>query len=262
MPLVASFSLARFPARRIPRIMAGAVLDRPALAEVPGLRFARQLGTGRGREMGLGADLRRWALFAVWEREDDLDAFLAGSPLARRWYGWAEDAYTVRLAPLAAHGTWGGSDPLAGFEPPPDCAASPVAVLTRATIPVRHWPAFHRAVPPVERWIETAGGLLAATGIGERPVGTLATFSIWRSAADVDRFAYGPQSPHRAVVERTRRHRWFRDELFARFRPYAEEGSCPGWAAAATAAGISAPGPGPGSPPAGHAGGVAPTTGG
>lgn len=209
--------------------MAGSVLDRRSLAASPGLAFVRQLGTGRGAALGLGADLGRWALVAVWDDDAALDTFLATSAFAERWHTHAEETFHVRLAPLASHGTWGGADPFAGSPPPPDDAGDgPVAVLTRATIPVRHWRAFHRSVPLVESWLHGRGDdLLAAVGMGEAPVGTLATFSLWRSAAAVRAFAYG-EGAHAEVVRVTRHHGWFARELFARFRPYDPVGTWDG----------------------------------
>jgi hypothetical protein len=137
----------------------------------------------------------------------------------------------VRLAPLAAHGTWGGTDPFADLD---DVAAhrlaaegGPVAVLTRATVPVRHWRAFYGAVPAVETQLHAAPGLLEAAGVGEWPVGLLATFSLWRSAEDVEAFAYR-NSTHHGVVRATRAGGWFAEELFARFRPYDSAGTWDG----------------------------------
>jgi hypothetical protein len=180
--------------------------------------------------MGLGADLRRWATFVVWEDEAALDAFLAGSPVAERWRARGEETWSVRLAPLLAHGSWGGIDPLVGRgtdEEAGDDQGGPVAVLTRARVRVRHWPAFYRSVPAVEAHLRRQPDLLAVVGIGEAPVGLQATFSLWRSAVGMESFAYHG-SAHETVVRRTRAEGWFAEELFARFRPYGTTGTWDG----------------------------------
>jgi len=227
MAAVASFHLTRYPARHAPGAMAELAAGGRSLAAVPGLRFARRLGTGRGSAMGLGADLRRWAMFAVWDDEAALDAFWTASPLLRRRHRRGEESWDVGLQPLSAHGSWGGANPLTDLDAGADDPGAPVAVLTRARIALRHWPAFYRSVPAVEADLRRRPGLLAVVGVGEAPVGLQATFSLWRSAADATDFAYR-RSPHEAVVRRTREEGWFTEELFARFRPYRSRGTWDG----------------------------------
>lgn len=227
MSVVASFHLTRFPPRHALAAMARLAVGRGSIGSVPGLRFARQLGTGRGSGMGLGADLSRWATFAVWNGEGALDNFLDYSTQASRWRERGEESYHLGLRPLSVHGSWGGERPLTDMDTTDTDAEAPVAVLTRARIRPRHWPAFYRSVPAVETHLRAQEGLLAVLGIGEAPVGLQATFSLWRSPSDVRAFAYDG-SAHEAVVRRTREEGWFAEELFARFRPYRSAGAWDG----------------------------------
>ncbi len=200
--------------------------DRPVLARTPGLVFRRSLGSGRGASMSLGADLRRWALFAVWRAERDLDAFLARSPVAAHWRDEAAESWQVRLTPLASRGSWGGVDPFGPLGGGP-VGAGPVAVLTRASIRPSRLVAFYRSVPAVDALLREQDGCLASVGVGEWPLARQATFSLWRDAAAVRDFAHRGRA-HRRVIGRTRDEGWYSEEMFTRFAPYGSTGTWDG----------------------------------
>jgi hypothetical protein len=196
-------------------------LDRPRLARVPGLLFWRVLGTGRGDDTGPSADVRRTALFAVWEDAAALDRFVTSSSLARRWQH-ADEAWGVRLRGAGGHGRWRGVDVLDGLEPA--VGGGPVAIITRADVRARSWRRFRRAGGPVSDELSGADGLLAVVGIGEAPIGRLGTFSLWRDLDAARAYATG-MPRHRDVVRRTRAEDWYGEELFARFEPYGSSGT-------------------------------------
>ena len=176
---------------------------------LPGVRFVKLLGTGRGREFGpTSGDLTRWAALTVSD----------GPPPA--WPDWARRCTAscrLDLAVLRSRGRWAGREPFpeptgpAGDEP-----AGPVLALTRARLRPARAATFWRASAAVAAAATGAPGLLTAFGIGEAPLGWQGTVSVWRSAPDLARFAYRhPQ--HRRAIEQTTAHRWYAEEMFARF---------------------------------------------
>ncbi|GAA3826264.1 hypothetical protein GCM10022226_53760 [Sphaerisporangium flaviroseum] len=218
--------------------------DRPLLRRTGGLAFWRLLGTGRGTSMSLGADLRRWAMLAVWRDEASLEEFLERSPIAARWRTEALEAWHVRLTPLASRGRWGGCEPFGALDGQARAGAldgearagaldrqaraeGPVAVLTRASIRVSRLTAFYRSIGPVDRDLRAQDGCLASVGVGEWPLARQSTFSLWRDAAAVRAFAYRGDA-HRRVIGRVRDENWYSEELFARFTPYDSQGTWDG----------------------------------
>jgi hypothetical protein len=123
---------------------------------------------------------------------------------------------------IGGHGRWRGVDPLAGLEP--GSKEGPVAIITRADVRRPAWKAFGAASDVVDAELHAAPGLVDVVGIGEAPVGRLATFSLWESLAAARSFAY-EMPDHVEVVRRTREEDWYGEELFARFEPYGSSGT-------------------------------------
>ncbi|WP_310376511.1 monooxygenase [Catenuloplanes atrovinosus] len=189
-------------------------VDRRRLRALPGVRFAKLLGTGTGATLGPGdVDLTRWAALTVWDDPADAARFDA-SAVGRGWAGLSAASARLDLRTLHSRGTWSGRTPFGsenGLK-----TDGPVLALTRARLAPARALTFWRAIPPVTAALHEADGVLSRFGIGEAPIGWQGTVSVWRSTAHLVEFAYRhPQ--HRAAIARTTTARWYAEELFARF---------------------------------------------
>lgn len=197
------------------------------LQRVAGLQFFQLLGSGADNGFGFWPNLQRYGLLATWARAEDASAFFAAHPVWRAYVQRSLETWTAELAPLQAHGAWGGVQPFGEVPTKPGRAEGPVAVLTRASIRLRRAPRFWRYVEPTSRALAGAEGLRLAIGLGELPLVRQATFSVWESAEAMQQYAYR-DARHREVIQLTRREGWYSEELFARFRVLKSTGTVDG----------------------------------
>jgi hypothetical protein len=188
----------------------------PRLHQVPGLSFFKLLGSGKDRVFSLIPDFYLYGLLATWTSEKAADTFLQDSPILEAYRSHCQELWTIKMVPLRAQGLWDGQNPFVPADPA-SLAPGPLAVLTRATIRLQALPSFWRYGATTSKDLVGAPGLIAALGLGELPFVRQATFSLWTDEAAMRQYAYG-RAQHQQVIRETRAGRWYREELFARFR--------------------------------------------
>ena len=201
---------------RVPWAILHMALDRLTLRHLSYISFWKLLGTGKGETFTVrdGTALR-WGCIVVIPRAK-LDSF-DSSIFVERWRLIARSEFHAVLTPLSVHGQWSRGNPF---------AADPlfrsrewsgeVVAITRARIKWRKNVIFWRSVPPVTESLRQSPGLIGAIGIGEAPIGLQGTFSLWKSAASLNEFAYR-QPAHQNAIAATAREQWYAEELFGRF---------------------------------------------
>ncbi|HEX5495457.1 MAG TPA: monooxygenase, partial [Mycobacteriales bacterium] len=158
-PEVVTLHVWRVPRRRVLAAVVRMASDRRRVRRVPGIGFAKLLGTADGDTLTpRGADPTRWALVAAWARAGDADWF-ERSAVSRGWARLAEETCRILMRPLSSRGRWSGRHPFGQphqpgrtSEPAPTTAGrwdGPVAALTRARLAPLRAVGFWRAVPPV-----------------------------------------------------------------------------------------------------------------
>ena len=203
----------------IPVAILNMATNKLLLKRVPGIKFIKLLGTGKGESFTpKDADQLRWGILVTINESNlhDLENFF----VVKIWRKISSNQYRVILKPISSHGLWSKQDPfiVEKFD-----WSGKVAAVTRARIVWRKNLQFWKAVPPVTESLHQSEGLINAIGIGEAPIGLQGTFSIWESAAALRDFAY-KGSAHVAAIAATESNKWYSEELFARFAVIEEQG--------------------------------------
>lgn len=223
--MIVSLTIIRYRKAMIPFALLAMAIHRLPLALQKGCTFWKLLGSGRNGTFDLYPDWQQWGLLAAWTDRETFDKFDKRGFLAKWWNKLAIERWTVLLEPLQSHGKWDGKTPFDNLNVTEYTGI--IAVLTRATIRFDRLKAFWGNVDSVANIMASAPGYITSFGVGEAPVYRQATFSIWRSVADVKAFAYASKE-HAEVIKKTRDENWYSEELFARFKPIASFGTING----------------------------------
>ena len=199
------------------------VLGRWPLRAVPGLRFAKVLGSGQGGGFGLKPSGTHRALFLGFDDEAAAMAFVEQSEVLAGYRSRAREMLVAVLRATSSKGSWAGSA-MACTAPAPQIG--PIVALTRASIQARHAPAFWRMSPAAEASLVAAPGCLLAAGLGEAPLLRQATFSLWTDAAAMDRYARS--GAHQQAIRAAYAGGFFSESMFVRFVPLLLRGTWQG----------------------------------
>ncbi|MFE1173390.1 spheroidene monooxygenase [Streptomyces sp. NPDC058773] len=196
----------------------------PRPGATPGLRYAETTLTGAIAAGPPKVCPGRAALLASWDDDAALDRFLADDPLA----GLLSDGWQVRLQPLRFSGSWGPMPVEIGPGAARDQEDGPVAVLTLGRLRLRRALSFLRANSRAAGRAAADPSMTASVALA-RPPRFVGTFSLWQSAAAMQRYAYGAAQPEHKEVIRDHRTKPFHHEAgFLRCRPYAAQGRLDG----------------------------------
>lgn len=217
-------------AKATPSTMGNIFLNPPTANTVPGLRHAECMTV-----MTLGSpilsparmQLGNLAVFASWENEQAIDAFLKDTKLGQA----LETGWHVRMAFLRRWGFITEFDDLpmnTGHSEP----TAPVIAVTLARLKLLQVPRFIKWGKPVEELVRDHPGTTLALA-SMRPFRTVSTFSVWRSQREMVEMVHGKSTvPAKerhatAMVERNRKD-FHREFTTLRFRALSEYGAWEG----------------------------------
>lgn len=223
--MLVSLTVIRYKTIFIPVAFIAMAIHRLPLWMNKKIGFYKLMGSGKNGTFDKVPDLKQWAILTVQPGiPGDKDAAdiaglnkaLLGNFIAG-WFSFFRcETCSFLLEPIEGHGLWDGKK-VFGDLPAKSAYEGPLAILTRATIHLNKLKYFWQNVAPVASQMATAKGFLFSAGVGEIPWIKQATFSIWQSREDMKAFAYGMKE-HAEVIQKTRKEKWYSEDMFTRFR--------------------------------------------
>jgi hypothetical protein len=187
------------------------------------ISFYKLMGCGRNGTFDKTPDVLQWCILittshTVFEHAIQHKHFIK-TVLGRFISIWftlfTKEQFTLSLQTLTAHGTWDNATPfgtgIKNYE-----HNSLIAVLTRATIRLPRFSNFWKHVDGVAKTLSSSPGFITSVGVGEIPWIKQATLSVWETEEQMKAFAY-KRKEHSEVVYKTKKEKWYSEDLFARF---------------------------------------------
>lgn len=179
------------------------------------LSFYKMLGTG-GKGGFIYPDLNVYSLLCVWKQPEMINDFIYNSTHAKEIASKAKKRVDYIMEPIFSNGLWDNLNPFKVNSKRTISKKNKVGVITRGKIRLSKQIDFWLNVSSVSNAIKNADGVEFYKGIGELPFLAQATFSVWKNHKSISDFAYKNKA-HSDVIEKTRKRRWYSEDLFARF---------------------------------------------
>lgn len=185
---------------------------------LPGLLFAKVMGSGEGGGFGLRPSGTHQGLIFLFDSLKNACDYLK-SPDAQLYREKTREWWQGLMVVNSCRGTWNSqgwqSD---GFldETATQDYQGPVASLTRGSIRASKAAAFWRYTPAAQEDLHQAVGCELAVGLGEAPVIRQCTFSVWDNAKSMVNYAH--QGAHLKAIAAANKHKFFTESMFVRMQ--------------------------------------------
>jgi hypothetical protein len=184
------------------------------------------MGCGKNGTFDIHPDIQQWAVLTITNQSFTNRSVLYGKFITKWWKYFNSELFTVVLQPTEGHGFWDGIKPFGNLPRQTD-EDGLTAVLTRATLRWSKLKSFWQNVESAATPLRETKGFIMSVGIGEVPWIKQATFSIWQNKQLMKQYAYGLKQ-HATVISRTRKEKWYSEELFVRFKVLGASGTING----------------------------------